>query len=133
MSNKHHIALMVTEFAGGGAEARIADLANHYAAQGHRVDFITLRQRDDYYDFHEGVKQMCFHKHYSILALWPLVKYLQRETPDLFSSVLIAPNVLAVCARWLAGVRADARSGDGDGDGGNGGSGDGNGGGNGKW
>lgn len=113
-----HIALFVHAFSGSGAQWRMINLANDFAARGHRVDVLVVRSR--------GPLRAAVAPSVRIVELDPawtrlpfahalrgrlhlpgllgLARYLRREHPHSLLSTSYTANIVAICARAISAV-----------------------------
>lgn len=107
MRNKaRHLAVVIPDLRGGGAERVMVILANHFAARGHKVDLVLGRAVGAYLgevlpNVHVkelGVDRMAW-------GVLPLVRYIRDARPDAMLSALNHVNMVALIARKLSGVR----------------------------
>ena len=92
------IALVLNELQGGGAESVMITLANYWAEQDIRIDFLLGNRQGPNKDrLSNKINIIVFEKPIKGL-LFPLIRYLNREQPDLLLSTLHSVNVVAVLA-----------------------------------
>ena len=116
-----HIALLIANLGGGGAQRKMVSLANAFVARGHRVDLLTaedggvLHDRVDprvqirsFENFRTRLPGIAGTKRRRMLAaVAPLARYLREEKPRVLMSTSDSVNVAAVRAHARAG--SDAR------------------------
>lgn len=101
------VALFLPSLEGGGAERAFVDLANEFAARGLRVDLVLADCSGPYVEeISKSVRVVDFGTTRWIAVIWKLVAYLKRERPDVLLSGLDVPNMAAVVASTLAGMRS---------------------------
>lgn len=102
-----HIALLLPNFDGGGAERAFVTLARGLADLGHRVDLVAgtatgpLRA-----EISPLVRVVDLAAPRMVASLPGLIRYLRRERPERLYSALEGAGILALLARRLAGRRA---------------------------
>jgi glycosyltransferase involved in cell wall biosynthesis len=100
-----HVAFIIPDLKGGGAQKMMINLANQFASQGHRVDLV-LFQRDGLYANHIS-KEVYIHdlkKSRSALAVFPLRNYIRLHKPDIVMSALFHVNLITILSSLLAKV-----------------------------
>lgn len=101
-----HLAILIPDLSGGGAERVMVTLANCFAANGHRVDLVLGRAVGTYMaEVAPGVRIVDLHSDRMLASVLPLVRYLRRERPKAMLSALNHVNIIAILARKLARVR----------------------------
>ena len=108
MSHQRHVAILIPDLGGGGAErvalASIIDLVE----AGHRVDLLLARAEGALLPLlPPDVRVVDLSASRLVAALPPLIRYLRRERPDALHAVMWPVTVIAVLAHRLA--RSDAR------------------------
>ena len=98
-----HVAFIIPDLKGGGAQKMMINLANEFAAQGHRVDLVLFNQ-DGIYANHinKDVFIRDFKKSRSALAIFPLRDYIRMHKPDIVMSALFHVNLVTVLSSLLA-------------------------------
>jgi glycosyltransferase involved in cell wall biosynthesis len=113
-----HIAFFVHGLAGSGAQWRMINLANDFAARGHQVDLVVMRSRGPLRDaIARDIRVVHLDPAWTKLwwarglrgRLWlpgliGLVKYLRHQQPLCLLSTSYAANVIAIWARELSGA-----------------------------
>ncbi len=101
-----HIAFLIPDLKGGGAQKMIINLANWFASKGHRTDLILLDGTGLYKDLiAPAVTVHDFKKSRSLYGLKDLALYLKKDSPDILFSALYHVNVVALLARFFSGNR----------------------------
>lgn len=99
------LSIYLPSLRGGGAERVMVTLANGFAARGHKVDLVLARAKGPYLvDVDQAVRVVDLNTGGVFKSLPGLVRYLRRERPDAMLSAMSHANVIALTARWLAGV-----------------------------
>jgi glycosyltransferase involved in cell wall biosynthesis len=99
-----HVAIFLPSLNGGGAERVMVTLANAFAIRGYPVDLVLALAEGPYLSqVSDSVRIVDLKAGRVILALWPLVRYLQRERPAVMLTAMTHANVVAILARMLAG------------------------------
>jgi len=81
-------------------------LANGLAGRGFRVDLVLVRQKGAWLDLvAPGVRLEDLRAGRTILSLPGLIRYLRRRSPEVLLSTTDLPNLLALAAKSVAGVR----------------------------
>lgn len=103
--SKTRLAIYLPSLRGGGAERVMVTLANAFAATGYRVDLVLAEAHGPYLkDVSPKVRIVDLHAERVVKSLFPLIGYLRRDRPVAMLSAMNHANVIAVLARWLAGV-----------------------------
>lgn len=99
------LAIFLQDLAGGGAERVMTQLAAGIAGRGLDVDLILVRREGPYLrDLPAGVRVVPLARGRTVTSIWPLVRYLRRERPNVLLSALVHVNIAAILAARLAGV-----------------------------
>jgi len=98
------IALYIPRLEGGGAERAMVNIARGLAESGHAVDLVLVKAVGPYLDdVVPQVRVVELQSRGSIAGLPQLVSYLKRERPSALLSTLQHANIIAGCAKKLAG------------------------------
>lgn len=98
-----HIAFILPDLKGGGAQKMIINLANEFAAQGNHVDLVLFNQDGIYKNrIHDNVHIRDFKKNRSLLAIGPLSRYITTYKPEVVVSALFHVNLVTIIARMLS-------------------------------
>ena len=98
-----HIAFIIPDLRGGGAQKMMINLANEFAAQGHRVDLVLFNKEGIYgHHISKDVFIRDFDKRRSVLAIFKLRDYIRLHKPDIAMSALFHVNLVTVLAGLLA-------------------------------
>ena len=102
-----HIAIVLPNLAGGGAERVMLHLAEQLSARGHRVDVVLASAHGELLSqLPHGVRMVDLGAARLRSALAPLTRYLRRDAPDTLLAVMWPLTVIAVAAHRLARSRA---------------------------
>jgi glycosyltransferase involved in cell wall biosynthesis len=116
-----HIALVIANLGGGGAQRKMVTLANAFVARGHRVDLVLAESGGVLHDrVDPRVEVRCLEnvltrlpfiadakRRRMLAATWPLSRYLREARPRVVISSSDSVNVATVLAHRLA--RSSAR------------------------
>lgn len=95
-----HIAFVIPDLKGGGAQKMMINLANELATRGDRVDLILFNQSGIYKDLiSPQVNIVDFNKPRSLSALLSLVFYIKKSHPDIMMSALFHVNLITLLAK----------------------------------
>lgn len=102
-SKNKKIAFFVPSLNGGGAERVMLILANKFSENDFRIDLILAKKEGPYLS-EVGPKVNIVDLKSSNVpqGLFPLIKYLKKEKPDVLISTLAHANVVAVLAKILS-------------------------------
>ena len=107
MEKKYKITLFVADLGGGGAERVMVTLANEFSRSGHQVDLVLGQDRGPYLkEVDPIVRIISLGVSKTIYSVFPLIKYLKREKPDVVLSTLLICNIISVLANMLIGSKA---------------------------
>lgn len=104
--NKLHIAILLPDLGGGGAERVHLDLAREFDRQGHAVEFVLMREQGEFLCEAQAA--------FSVVDLGAararqvplaLARYLHRKRPDALLAAMWPLTVLAPIGRALSGHR----------------------------
>jgi glycosyltransferase involved in cell wall biosynthesis len=99
------LAIFLMDLDGGGAERVMANLASGFADQGLKVDLVLVNAEGPYLSqLSPKVRVVKLENSRLILSLPALVRYLKQEQPPVLISALEDTNIIALCARNIAGV-----------------------------
>ncbi len=101
------LAIYLPDLSGGGAERLHARLLPQFSQAGFNVTFLLDREGGELTDpvKEQGARIIALDAKRQLSALPKLVRYLKKEKPDILIANMEHMNVMAVFARWLAGVR----------------------------
>ena len=98
-----HVAVFLTDLAGGGAERAMLDLAHGIARRGLQVDLVLASATGPYLvDVPAEVRLLDLEVRRVSRAVMPLAKYLRCERPDVLFTSLHHTSLVASIARGLA-------------------------------
>ncbi|MBW4560911.1 MAG: glycosyltransferase [Mojavia pulchra JT2-VF2] len=99
------IAFFLMDLGGGGAEKVMLTLADGFAEQGLKVDFVLVKVEGDYLSLiSPKVRLVKLEGKRLITSLTLLVNYLKQEQPKILISALEDTNTIALLAKKLASV-----------------------------
>ena len=98
------IVILLPDFSGGGAERLHILLANHWHAQGIKVDFVLMRRRGDLIGLlPDGIGIVDLGVEHIREVILPLARYLRKARPDIIIAAMWPLTSAAVVSWWLAG------------------------------
>ena len=101
----NRIALFLPSLEGGGAERVMVNLAQGFAAEKREVDLVLVKAEGTYLDLvPDNVRIIDLKGSRVITSLFRLAGYLRKEKPVSLLSAMDHANVIAILARWIAGV-----------------------------
>ena len=101
-----HIAFLLPDLKGGGAQKMVVNLANWFAANGEAVDLVLCNADGIYRNLiSEQVNVIDFNKRRTFLATLPLSQYLKKQQPDILFSALYHVNIVAVLGTLMSKVQ----------------------------
>jgi glycosyltransferase involved in cell wall biosynthesis len=101
--NGQRLALFLPNFAGGGAERVMVNLAKGFAKRGLRVDLLLAEAAGPYLnEVPTSIRVIDLKAKRVSGSLLPLTRYLRREKPTALLSALRPANVVAVLAKKLS-------------------------------
>jgi glycosyltransferase involved in cell wall biosynthesis len=102
-----HVAILLPNLGGGGAERAAIAVAAHLADAGHQVDLLLVEATGALVPVvPKGVRIVDLKAHRLLAALPPLVRYLRAERPDVLNAHMWPLTVIAIMAHRLAGSKA---------------------------
>lgn len=105
MDSEEHIALFLPSLNGGGAEQVMVNLARGFADRGLQVDLVLAKAEGCHMDeVPKDVQVVDLGAKRVLCSLPGLVRYLRRERPNVMLSAMDHANLVALCAKKLAGV-----------------------------
>jgi glycosyltransferase involved in cell wall biosynthesis len=101
------LCLFLPSLAGGGAERSLVLLANGFAARGHDVDLVLVKQHGPWIDSVDSkVRVIDLGASRAAKAILPLARYLRSARPRVILSALDQANVVAALACAIARCRS---------------------------
>ena len=98
--DKQKISFFLISLLGGGAERVFVNLANEFVSRGLDVDLILAQKEGPYLrEVSNKVNIIDFRSKRVLLSLFPLVKYLKKEKPDVLISSMEHANIIAILAK----------------------------------
>ncbi len=95
-----HIAFVLPDLKGGGAQKMIINLANWFSARGHKVDLVVFNSDGVYRDLVQtDVTLHDLKCRRSIKAIMPLRSYINIKKPELLFSAIIHVNIICILSR----------------------------------
>ena len=99
-----HIAFVIPDVKGGGAQKMMINLANEFAARNFRVDLVLFNKEGTYLDnINDNVTIHNFNKPRTAASISSLKNYIKQEEPDILISALFHVNIATIIARLLCG------------------------------
>lgn len=99
------LAIFLASLRGGGAERSMLNLSKDLTSRGYRVDLVLASKTGPYLDrVPDAVRIVDLGAKRVVNSLFPLVHYLRNERPETLLSAMNHVNIVALWARWLAGV-----------------------------
>lgn len=106
MTVNPHIALLLPDLRGGGAERVAINLANRWISHGHAVDVVLMSQKGIFLaDLNPKVRIIDLQVKRARGVLFPLIRYLRHTRPNSLLACMWPLTVIAVWARALACVQ----------------------------
>jgi len=103
-ASKERLAIFLPGLYDGGAERTLLNLAEGIALKGFPVDLVLARAEGPYMaEVPDSLRVIDLKAPRVMMCLPALVRYLREEHPTALLSTLYA-NIIAVWARWLAGI-----------------------------
>jgi glycosyltransferase involved in cell wall biosynthesis len=102
-----HVAFVLPDLAGGGAERVTLSLIREFLAQGHSVDLVLLRKTGELLDLvPREARIIDLNAPRMRNALYPLWRYLRRERLDAVHVAMWPLTSIAIFAHLISGSRA---------------------------
>lgn len=99
------IALYLPSLEGGGAERVVVNLANEFVRRRINVDLVLVSKSGLFLrEVLERVNIINLKKSRALFSIFSLVRYIQKERPDVVLSTLNHTNTIAILANKIAGV-----------------------------
>jgi glycosyltransferase involved in cell wall biosynthesis len=104
MENKKNkkIAFFIPSLRGGGAERMMCHLAESFAKQKETEVHLIVAENQGVYDLPQNVSLFCFNVKKLKYSLFPLIRYLKKEEPEVLISTLDHVNIISVFAKVLS-------------------------------
>ena len=101
-----HIALLLPDLRGGGAERAAVNLANNFILRGYTVDMVMMSATGELMvDLRPEISVVDLQAKRLRGVLFPLIRYLFQTRPDALLACMWPLTVIAVWARRIARVR----------------------------
>ncbi len=98
-----HLAVLIPNLLGGGAERFAINISSELFRRGHRVDLVVGNLRGPLRDdVAEGVRLIELGRRHNSANLVRLIRYLRKERPDVLLSSQPGANVISVIAARLS-------------------------------
>lgn len=95
-----HVAFLLPDLKGGGAQKMVINLANWVACNGHKTDLVLFNDTGLYKSLiSEQVNVVNFERSRSVYALPDVLNYLKTVSPDVLFTALFHVNVIALLSR----------------------------------
>ncbi len=105
MRSSPSLIIYLPSLASGGAERVYVTLAPEFIKAGFRVTFLLHRAQGEWMkEVPPEVQVVTLGRNHTLACLWPLVRFLKNERPDILLSALGHNNILAICAVAIAHV-----------------------------
>ena len=99
------ITVFLRSLHGGGAERVMLTLANEFVCRGHSVDMVLMMKRGAYIDeIHDRISIINLECSRPWNSIFPLIKYLRKEEPDIVLSAMPIANSVSSFSRAFAFV-----------------------------
>lgn len=99
-----HIALLLSDMRGGGAQKMVINLGNWLSRNGHQVDLISICPNNDYSNYlYEGVNLIQLNKSRAIKSIWALSRYIKNNNPQILFTALFHVNLIAIISKIISG------------------------------
>jgi glycosyltransferase involved in cell wall biosynthesis len=106
--SRKRIAIFIMNMAGGGAERVALASMEDLLERGHKVDLVLVRAEGALMPLvPDGVRVVELGASRIMKALWPLVRYLRRDRPDVIHAVMWPITVIALLAVRVARSRTE--------------------------
>lgn len=98
-----HIGFFIPSMRGGGAERIFVNLANGLSKKGFKVGLVLAQKEGPYLkDISNNVNIVDLKSSRIIKSLFPLTKYLKKESPDVLISTLTHVNLISIGAKIIS-------------------------------
>ncbi len=98
-----HLAFILSDLNGGGAQKMLINLANWAADNHHRVDIVIFNPKGVYRDLiSSNVNIYDLNKSRSLMAIISLSNYLKQNHPDVLFSALFHVNIVSILSKFLS-------------------------------
>lgn len=95
-----HIAFVLPDLRGGGAQKMIINLANEFSIRGHQVDLVLFNQSGIYRNhIVSQINVIDFVKKRSLWSVLSLSSYIRKQKPDILVSALFHVNLVVLIAK----------------------------------
>ncbi len=99
------VALFHPGLYAGGIQRVFVELARSFTERGLSVDLVQATHRDEFrHALPQGIRVIELNARRALTSLFPLVRYLRRERPDVMICGAIQTNIVAVWARRICGL-----------------------------
>ncbi len=93
------ISLFIPSLQAAGAEKIVVNLANSFSEKGYDIDLVVLKNTGYYFKkINSKVKIINLKTSRALFALYPLIKYLKKNNPDVLLSSLSHLNIISIIA-----------------------------------
>ena len=98
-----HLALIIPDVRGGGAQKMMINLANEFVAKGHQLDLVLINKTGSYIDLIDSrVNIINLKKSRTLFSILKLAGYLRTKNPDIILSALFHVNLAVILAKGFS-------------------------------
>ena len=99
------VSIFIPSLLGGGAERIMVILANEFCERGISVDLVLSKAVGPYLaDIQPNIRIVNLNASRLIYSIFPLIKYIRKESPKVMLTALNTSNIIAIIARILSGI-----------------------------
>jgi len=96
------IAIFIPSLSGGGAQRVMLNLAKGLSDKNYKIDLVVVKLEGQYINqVPKNIKLISLNSRYAITSLFPLIKYLKTNKPDILISAMAHVNVVAIISKIL--------------------------------
>lgn len=98
-----HIAFLLSDLKGGGAQKMVINLANWFAHKGYKTELVLFNNTGKYNNLvADNVAIRNLKTSRTLYGIRPLSHYLKKENPDILFSAIYHVNIIAIFSSLLA-------------------------------